>query len=181
MYNKHFYIVLLSIVLFLFMFCSKNSKNKNAESKQSDKYISSSNLAQIDSIPRRDNKTLKNIPSIKPILHGTITKYYQEQSQYIYITAVDNASVFATGGGSVVKITDDPDSKLNRIIISHSKDYTTIYSNLINVKVIVGQVVHRWDIIGTIGVTGKSSKPFLKYEVLKGNMNVNPFDFMLDD
>jgi murein DD-endopeptidase MepM/ murein hydrolase activator NlpD len=176
--------VFLGMVLFFFVFCSKNNKNSSIEGKNSEIPISENDVVtRIDSIRKIQDDRIKHLPSINPVLHGEVIQSYQEKSEkskYIYISSVNNTDVFATGDGKVLEIAENPGSKLKSITISHSKDYTTIYSNLTNIKVKVGQVVHRWDVIGNIGGTAQSSKPFLKYEILNGKMNVNPLHFMLN-
>jgi murein DD-endopeptidase MepM/ murein hydrolase activator NlpD len=142
--------------------------------------ISDTKLIKIDSSKQIQEDMKKYLPSIRPVLGGKIIKNYQEESEqqkYIYIKAENNIDVLATANGKVIKITDDPSSKHKIIIINHSKNYTTVYSNLVNLKVQIGQTVNRWDTLGTID---NSSKSFLKYEVIENGKNIDPSVFIIN-
>ena len=68
----------------------------------------------------------------------------------------------------------------NVIIIDHGFGYVTHYGHLSGFKVREGQRVKRYDVIGYVGTSGRSSGPHLHYEVRYFDKPMNPADFILD-
>ncbi|HUU04290.1 MAG TPA: peptidoglycan DD-metalloendopeptidase family protein [Patescibacteria group bacterium] len=66
------------------------------------------------------------------------------------------------------------------ILIDHGFGYVTRYGHLSGFNVREGQRVHRYDVIGTVGTTGRSNGPHLHYEVRYFDKPMNPADFILD-
>jgi len=61
------------------------------------------------------------------------------------------------------------------VIIGHARGYQTVYAHLKPVrKVRAGQRVERGDLIGLVGMTGRSTGPHVHWEVKKGSVTVNP-------
>ncbi|MEW6455210.1 MAG: M23 family metallopeptidase [Acidobacteriota bacterium] len=69
----------------------------------------------------------------------------------------------------------------NIIILDHGFGYTTIYAHLSKSIVKEGKRVKRYDVIGYVGSTGKSTGAHLHYEVRKHNKPQNPINFILED
>jgi len=57
----------------------------------------------------------------------------------------------------------------------------THYGHLMNFTVRAGQQVHRGDMIGHVGSTGRSTGPHLHYEVVVHQRTVDPTRYILDD
>lgn len=68
----------------------------------------------------------------------------------------------------------------NMIVIDHKFGMTTRYGHLQRIGVQVGQHVSRGEIIGYVGVSGRSTGPHLHYEVWQYDHNVNPLRFFQD-
>ena len=68
----------------------------------------------------------------------------------------------------------------NMIMIDHDFGYVTYYGHLSGFNVREGQRVKRYDVIGYVGTTGRSSGPHLHYEVRYFDKPLNPLDFILD-
>lgn len=68
----------------------------------------------------------------------------------------------------------------NVVIIDHGFGYVTSYGHLSGFNVREGQRIRRYDVIGYVGTTGRSSGPHLHYEVRYFNKPMNPTDFILD-
>ncbi|TQR20257.1 murein hydrolase activator EnvC family protein [Psychrobacillus vulpis] len=75
----------------------------------------------------------------------------------------------------------------NVIMVTHSIDgqiFTSLYAHLSSIKVNVGQVVSKGDLIGAIGTTGNSTGPHLHFEIHLGNWegmaknSVNPLRYI---
>jgi murein DD-endopeptidase MepM/ murein hydrolase activator NlpD len=66
------------------------------------------------------------------------------------------------------------------IMIDHGFGYITRYGHLSGFNVREGQRVKRYDVIGYVGTSGRSSGPHLHYEVRYFDKPMNPADFILD-
>jgi murein DD-endopeptidase MepM/ murein hydrolase activator NlpD len=64
------------------------------------------------------------------------------------------------------------------IIIDHGHGITTRFGHLSNFSIIYGQHVHRGDVIGYVGLSGRSTGPHLHYEVRINDTPVNPYKYL---
>lgn len=64
------------------------------------------------------------------------------------------------------------------ISIEHGGELQTRYGHLSRLNVADGQVVHKGDLIGFVGSTGRSTGPHLHYEVRVDGEAVNPVPYM---
>jgi murein DD-endopeptidase MepM/ murein hydrolase activator NlpD len=69
----------------------------------------------------------------------------------------------------------------NAIIIDHGYGVVSRYGHLESYNVRPGQRVHRGDVIGFVGNTGRSTGPHLHYEVWVRDQAQNPIHFILDE
>lgn len=67
----------------------------------------------------------------------------------------------------------------NTVVINHGNGYTTVYGHLSKIKVKLGQKVKRWDVVGLVGSTGRSTGNHCHYEVHQNGKPVNPVKFIL--
>ena len=74
---------------------------------------------------------------------------------------------------------DDGFGKL--ISIDHGYGLMTRYGHCAQIYVQVGQKISRWDVIGSVGSTGRSTAPHLHYEVRLNDAPKNPLNFVLDE
>jgi len=66
----------------------------------------------------------------------------------------------------------------NEILIDHGYGLTTKYGHLSRIFVVVGQELKRGQIIGAVGMTGKTTGPHLHYEVHIHDTPVNPTKYL---
>lgn len=66
------------------------------------------------------------------------------------------------------------------ILINHGYGIVTRYAHLSEIYVSEGQMVKRWEVIGTVGDTGITTGPHLHYEVIVNGVPVNPRNYLLD-
>lgn len=66
----------------------------------------------------------------------------------------------------------------NAIIVSHAYGVSTLYGHLSKILVKPGQVVHKGEIIGVQGSTGRSTGNHLHYEVMYNGVKLNPANFL---
>lgn len=104
--------------------------------------------------------------------------------RYEFHYAIDIATqlgnkVIAPADG-VVLVAEPKEYYGKMIIIDHGFGYVTRYGHLSGFNVREGQRVHRYDVIGSVGTTGRSNGPHLHYEVRYFDKPMNPADFILD-
>ena len=87
--------------------------------------------------------------------------------------------VYATADGLVSKAERFSSYGLF-ISLEHGADLQTRYAHLSRLNVASGQHVHKGDLIGYIGTTGRSTGPHLHYEVRVHGEAVNPIPYMVD-
>jgi murein DD-endopeptidase MepM/ murein hydrolase activator NlpD len=66
----------------------------------------------------------------------------------------------------------------NMVAIDHRFGITTRYGHLYKVNVKVGQRVCRYDVIGYVGNSGRSTGPHLHFEIWVHNRLVDPLKFL---
>ena len=87
--------------------------------------------------------------------------------------------IIATADG-VVLVAAHWDYLGNLIIIDHGFGFTTRYGHLSSFNVKEGDQVKRFQVIGYVGNTGRSSAPHLHYEVRYFGKPLNPMNFIID-
>lgn len=140
-------------------------------------------------------EALKNLPSIIPLqkgegrisdLFGTRKDPFVKRFRHhngIDIAAPMGTPVYAPAAG-VVEIAQTR-YRINvgygRVVkINHGKGIKTLYGHLQNVLVKPGQKVSRWDVIGLVGTTGRSTGPHLHYEIYVNNRAIDPMNYILN-
>jgi murein DD-endopeptidase MepM/ murein hydrolase activator NlpD len=125
-------------------------------------------------------------PDIWPV-EGQITGSFGERidpfnGEGAFHSGVDIASsygqpVVAPADG-VVDFADVMGGYGRAIMIDHGRGITTRYGHLARFAVVVGQRVHRGDVIGYVGESGRSTGPHLHYEVRINDTPVNPHKYL---
>ncbi|SDZ13165.1 LysM peptidoglycan-binding domain-containing M23 family metallopeptidase [Tindallia californiensis] len=64
------------------------------------------------------------------------------------------------------------------VIIDHENGYQTYYAHMDRISVSSGERVHKDQLIGTVGNTGRSTGPHLHFEVRKNGTPVNPMGYV---
>jgi len=64
------------------------------------------------------------------------------------------------------------------VAIEHGGEIETRYGHMSRLNVAAGQTVHKGDIIGYVGTTGRSTGPHLHYEVRVAGEAVNPMPYL---
>lgn len=127
-------------------------------------------------------------PSIWP-LRGAITAGFGQRmdpftGEGAFHSGVDIAAPFGTtirAAGDGIVFHAGPDSSYgNEALIDHGNGLTTKYCHLRTLNVVIGQEVSRGQIIGTVGMTGRTTGPHLHYEVLVDGTPVNPVRYLHD-
>jgi len=107
-----------------------------------------------------------------PILH------MRRQHQGIDLAAPRGTPVYATADG-IVGMAQWYSSYGNYVQIEHGGDMETRFGHLTSFTVQAGDAVHKGDLIGYVGTTGRSTGPHLHYEVRVANVAVDPRPYMV--
>ncbi|OYW03122.1 MAG: hypothetical protein B7X11_03440, partial [Acidobacteria bacterium 37-65-4] len=62
----------------------------------------------------------------------------------------------------------------NMILVKHGYGMSTKYGHLSRIVVSAGQAVHRGQVIGYVGATGRTTGPHLHYEIMLNGERINP-------
>lgn len=64
------------------------------------------------------------------------------------------------------------------VVIDHGGGLTTRYGHLSSISASVGQLIQRGEFLGRVGSTGRSTGPYLHYEVRINDQPVNPLQYL---
>ncbi len=128
-----------------------------------------------------------SIPSRNPLDHSVETSAFGMREHPILgrrmgHTGIDLAApigtpVYAPADGVVSRASMFSSYGLF-ISIEHGGELETRYGHLSRLNVAEGQVVHKGDLIGFVGTTGRSTGPHLHYEVRVDGTPVNPAPYL---
>ncbi len=173
-----------------------DTKSLNIGLKQLEKKIDFQ-LASFFEIENKiqENKTkIQHTPSIRPVINGYIKHggYFGKRmdpfldeirSHYgIDISAEKGTPVYAPAAGVVTKVTYN-NSKIGfglRIEINHGYGISTLYAHLSKIDVNKGDKIKRWEKIGEVGRSGRSTGNHLHYEVAINGKAIDPLNFILE-
>lgn len=125
-------------------------------------------------------------PSLWPV-EGQVTGSFGERidpfnGEGAFHSGVDIGSSFGhpivAPADGVVVFTDMMGGYGKAIVINHGNSISTRYGHLSGYAVSVGQNVHRGDVIGYVGESGRSTGPHLHYEVRINDTPVNPYKYL---
>ena len=128
-----------------------------------------------------------SIPSLMPVQSTRLTSAFgmrwhpvlggRRPHEGIDLGAPVGTPVHATGDG-VIERADWFGSYGLFVEIEHGSQLETRYGHMSRLNVAAGQFVHRGDVIGYIGTTGRTTGPHLHYEVRVDGVAVNPMPYM---
>lgn len=95
----------------------------------------------------------------------------------IDIKAPYGTSVVATGAG-VVSLSCMQNGYGHIVVVDHGNGRATAYAHLSARSVMVGDEVHKGDVLGKIGRTGRATTPHLHYEVRIDGKAVDPAPYL---
>lgn len=132
---------------------------------------------------------LSSTPNIRPARGWGTSRYGYRMSPFsgkptfhagIDIAAAPGSPVFAPAEG-VVSYTGFDEGYGKLVTVDHGYGVTTRFGHLSQAYVQVGQRVSRWDVIASVGSSGRSTGPHLHYEVRVNGVPRNPLLYILDE
>ena len=129
---------------------------------------------------------LAGAPSLWPIM-GPITSSFGERQDPFNGEGAFHSGVDISGAfGEMVRATADGTVEIasmasgygREIVINHGNGLQTLYGHLSGFAVTSGQQVSRGQVIGYVGMSGRSTGPHLHFEVLKNGAQVDPLRFI---
>ncbi len=135
-------------------------------------------------------QTVISIPSMQPVEHVTFTSTFGVRTDPfrgiaamhpgVDIPGAIGTPIYATADGVVSRA--DPTQKSggygNMVEIDHGRGIATRYGHMSRILVEANTRVHRGQIIGLMGSTGRSTGSHLHYEVRVDGRAVNPMPFL---
>ncbi len=121
-------------------------------------------------------------PSIWPVSGWLTSRYGNRRDPFtggadfhpgLDLSADYGQPVHATADGTIV-VAERSGSYGNLVEIDHGYGIVTRYGHLSRFKAMAGQQVHRGDIIGFVGSTGRSTSAHLHYEILLNGKLTDP-------
>ena len=153
-------------------------------------YVQTKSLDEIVKLATNKDRLLQSIPSIQPIKkedllrmasgYGWRTDPFtkaRKRHKGMDFSAIVGTPIYATGNGIIKRADRRLSGYGKHIEINHGCGYVTLYAHLSKYNVRRGQRVKRGDIIGYVGLTGRTSGHHLHYEVHKDGRAVNPINF----
>jgi murein DD-endopeptidase MepM/ murein hydrolase activator NlpD len=125
-------------------------------------------------------------PNLWPV-EGQVTGSFGERidpfnGEGAFHSGVDISSPYGTPviapADGVVTFTDELGGYGRAVMIDHGNGISTRYGHLSGFAVTAGQAVHRGDVIGYVGASGRSTGPHLHYEVRINDTPVNPYKYL---
>jgi len=126
------------------------------------------------------------VPSLWPVRGRVTAGFGQRQDPFsgegVFHSGVDISTPFGTRvecpGDGIVMSAGWDSGYGNDIIIDHGYGLMTKYGHLSKIYVVVGQEVKRGEVIGAVGMTGRTTGPHLHYEVMVNDTPVNPMKYL---
>src|SRR5271156_5554593 len=133
-----------------------------------------------------DLMQLADAPSMWPI-EGPVTSSFGEREDPfngegafhsgIDISAPFGEPIHATADG-FVELADRTSGYGREVVIDHGHGIKTVYGHMSGFAVTAGDQVRRGQVIGYIGLSGRSTGPHVHYEVRIQNIPVNPHKYL---
>jgi len=147
-----------------------------------------STLKFVETVMEEQKVRLASIPSVWPT-RGYLTSAFGERIHpFTGRESFHNGQDIATQYGNkviapangIVLVSEYQDYYGNLVVIDHGFGFTTRYGHLSSSKVKEGDRVKRFQVIGYVGNTGRSSAPHLHYEVRYFGNSLNPINFIIE-
>ena len=144
-------------------------------------------LETIEQTFRRMSVALSHTPSIRPVFGYVISGFGTRRDPFTGAPEFhQGVDISAPYGTPVVAAADGVVIQAGRyggfgwlVVIDHGMGIHTYYAHLSKILVRRGARVKRWEIVGLVGNSGRSTAPHLHYEIRYRDTPLNPMHFIL--
>jgi len=132
---------------------------------------------------------MNSIPNIRPARGWITSRFGYRISPFtgrsalhagLDVAAAPGSPVYAPADG-IVTFAGYDEGYGKMVVVDHGYGYSTRFGHNSQIYVQAGQKVSRWDIISSVGNTGRSTGAHLHYEVRLNGIPKNPANFILDE
>ena len=149
--------------------------------------LSAEKLALTAHRTRRLQPAVAAIPSYWPIEGRLMSGFAQRTDPFsgegafhkgIDLSAPTGTPIHVTADGVVVVAEPVSGGYGRLVVVDHGGGVQTYYAHLSKISVHTGQEVHRGDLVGAVGSTGRTTAPHLHYEVRVDGTPRNPIRYL---
>jgi murein DD-endopeptidase MepM/ murein hydrolase activator NlpD len=150
-------------------------------------------FTEIESSIKLNKKKILHTPSIRPLQKGRLkSKFGYRNDPFlnyichhngIDIAARKGTPVLCPSNGVVIKVNETRNitKRLGKYVyVDHGFGIISIYGHLSQVGVKKGQILNRWDKIGEVGNTGRSTGDHLHYQININKKPVDPLNYIVN-
>ena len=144
-------------------------------------------LTELQKLLLTQSSITSSIPSGKPAESGWVSSFYGNRidpftgkkafHRGIDVAGKEGTGVIAVADGMVTWI-GERGGYGGLVEVDHGNGYLTRYAHNKTIKVEVGDLVNKGQVIALMGSTGRSTGPHVHFEVLHNGKNVNPYNFL---
>lgn len=143
-------------------------------------------FSQLDDAFHARARALSSTPNLMPVAGWFSDGYGWRKDPFTGKKEFHSGfDIVAPPGTAIVASADGTISRAGRLSdygksvdVSHGYGYVTRYAHMSEILVRPGQKVHRGEVIGRVGSTGRSTGPHLHYEVFRDGRRVNPWAYL---
>ncbi|MBK5199958.1 MAG: peptidoglycan DD-metalloendopeptidase family protein [Spirochaetaceae bacterium] len=137
-------------------------------------------MSEVASHPAMSNAIAK---FSSPTTGTVISRYGQALVGNIYDPTTNLEGILLQGSGLVkassegIVLDMGEDENTSFLIISHKESYETVYKNITNIKVSIGDKVKTGDVLGDVELTGEKELPILYFSIRQSGIPLDPQSF----
>ena len=170
----------LLIALFLTNIGSNYLKAKEADIKVNGQAVLVATKA--DAVNAADEETVEAVISSKrspfdfrmPVDGGQITQGFSSYHRANDIAVNYDSPIYSLGDGKVEFAGFIVDGRGNTVVVDHGDGLKTLYAHMHNIKVNIGEQVSGTTVIGSVGLSGRTTGSHVHVEVYDGGLSINP-------
>ncbi len=111
---------------------------------------------------------------VNPVEDGLVSQGFHSYHRAMDIATGFGSSIKPIGSGTVEFAGFSADGKGNIVIVNHGDGLKTLYAHMGKISVGVGNNVDPETVLGTVGLTGRTTGAHLHLEVYDGGVAMNP-------
>lgn len=109
-----------------------------------------------------------------PVDEGLLSQGFAPYHRAVDIATKLGTPIKSVGPGTVVFTGFMPDGKGNAVIVDHGDSLKTLYAHMGKITVGIGDQVDSKTVIGSVGLTGRTTGAHVHFEVLDNDIQVDP-------